>query len=203
MLPIIVMKGKQGNPNQGDTMRIEIITRVLYKYEELTEQAKEKAKNGFLENGGLDYPWWECIYEDAKTIGLTIESFDLDRVNLDGKLIVNPCLVSVKIRENHGKDCATYKLAVEFIEKFLDLEKQISAYEELLNHQETLGESEEKQLCEIEDKREQSEEEFTKKLKGCYVDMLRDYWNFLNSEEHITETLICNEWEFLEDGTRA
>ena len=40
----------------------------LYKFEELSEDSKEKAMEWWRE-GGLDYEWWDCVVDDAKEIG--------------------------------------------------------------------------------------------------------------------------------------
>jgi hypothetical protein len=40
------------------------VTHWLYKFEELSDRAKEKARSWYRE-GQLDYDWWDFIYEDA------------------------------------------------------------------------------------------------------------------------------------------
>lgn len=54
----------------------------VFKYEELNEQAKEKARN-WWKNNGLEYEWWECVYEQhttaAKMFGL-----DISRIMFSG-----------------------------------------------------------------------------------------------------------------------
>ena len=37
----------------------------VYKFSELSEQAKEKARNWWRE-GGLNYEWWDYFYYDAE-----------------------------------------------------------------------------------------------------------------------------------------
>src|SRR5688572_21955863 len=88
----------------------------VYKFDELSDKAKDKARDWWRQ-GGLDYEWWEFIYDDAKRIGLEITGFDLDRhKHATGHL----CLYlqeSIKaILKEHGKDCATYKLATKYQE---------------------------------------------------------------------------------------
>src|SRR5580698_5929938 len=94
-------------------MRKETITRELYTFEELSDAAKEKARNWFRE-GALDYDWWEYLYEDAAAIGLKITTFDLDRHrHAKGNLTKSVEDVCKLIMENHGKTCDTYELAME------------------------------------------------------------------------------------------
>ena len=52
-----------------------IVEKTLYKYEELNDEAKQRAREWYLE-GGLDYSWWEYSYEDfarvAEILGIEI-----------------------------------------------------------------------------------------------------------------------------------
>lgn len=43
-------------------------TIILYQFEELSEAAKEKARDWYR-TGNLDYEWWDFVYEDAKNMG--------------------------------------------------------------------------------------------------------------------------------------
>jgi hypothetical protein len=48
----------------------------IYTYDELSDKAKEKARDWYR-GPGLDYDWWDAVYDDAKTIaflmGIEIE----------------------------------------------------------------------------------------------------------------------------------
>lgn len=44
-----------------------VMETTVYKFSELSDKAKEKAREWFRE-GALDYDWWEFVYEDAATI---------------------------------------------------------------------------------------------------------------------------------------
>ncbi len=69
-------------------MRIKEIK--LFKFEELSDKAKEKAMDWFREASGSDQ-WWENVYEDAANIGLKITEFDIDRASYaKGKFISGP-----------------------------------------------------------------------------------------------------------------
>jgi len=54
----------------------------LYHFDELSEEAKQKAIEG-LSDINTDYEWWESTYEDAENIGLKLTSFGLDRMQKD------------------------------------------------------------------------------------------------------------------------
>jgi hypothetical protein len=86
----------------------------VYKFDELSDAAKEVARNWYRE-GALDYDWWDFTYEDAEAIGLKIESFDCDRHEIEGHLTKSINEVCKRILANHGKTCETYKIAKENI----------------------------------------------------------------------------------------
>ena len=91
--------------------RTETVVRALFKFEELSEEAQDKA----LEinwDWNVDCDWWEYIYDDAATIGLAIEEFDLgNSKKINGKLTEDLLDCCKLIRKNHGKDCETFKTA--------------------------------------------------------------------------------------------
>ncbi|MFH1379297.1 MAG: antitoxin of toxin-antitoxin stability system [bacterium] len=70
------------------TQKIEI-----YKFNELSEDAKETARAWYRE-GGFDYPWYDYVYEDVNTIaglfGLEINTRDIPLVS--EKTIKEPCI---------------------------------------------------------------------------------------------------------------
>lgn len=53
------------------------ITKSVYKFAELTDAAKEKARDWFR-RGQFDHDWWDHVYEDADTIA-AILGIELDR----------------------------------------------------------------------------------------------------------------------------
>lgn len=104
----------------------------VYQFDELSDVAKETARNWYRE-GALDYDWWDTTYEDAETIGLKITSFDCDRYEIDGELADTVNGVCKRIRENHGKTCDTYKLALKYdLRKHNDDEDTVSEFRHAL-----------------------------------------------------------------------
>lgn len=45
-----------------------VMETTVYRFDELSDRAKERARDWFRE-GALDYDWWDSIYEDAATCG--------------------------------------------------------------------------------------------------------------------------------------
>ena len=58
----------------------------VYKFSELSEESQEKALDN-LRDIDVDYDWWEHIFEEAKNIGLKIESFEINNREISGRFI--------------------------------------------------------------------------------------------------------------------
>lgn len=87
----------------------------LYQFDELSDEAKEKARDWYREVG-FDYEWYDSTYEDAARVGLVIKGFDLYSRTIDGKLTVSVGECARRIINDHGKTCDTYKLAQDYFE---------------------------------------------------------------------------------------
>lgn len=68
--------------------------RETFTFEQLSDDAKERARQRYLESDPYDYDWWDCIYEDAITIaemmGITIKT--TEQKTMGGKSYQRPCL---------------------------------------------------------------------------------------------------------------
>lgn len=53
-------------------------TEVTYKFDELSDRAKDKAREAYTGDGYLDYDWWDSVYEDAvrvaEILGISIDN---------------------------------------------------------------------------------------------------------------------------------
>jgi hypothetical protein len=155
----------------------------VYEFNELSEDAKEKAREWYRE-GALDYEWYDYIYEDAENIGLKLTSFDLDRNrHAEGRFTMSGYDVVEKIIQKHGKDCETYKTAINFLSKYNEL---------------PVDEDDERNEDDIED----LENDFLKSLLEDYSIMLQHDYEYLLSDESVDENIIANEYTFTEDGKR-
>ena len=76
----MVFKRSRGGPNKMP----HVIEKTVFTFSELSDRAKEKARNWYRE-GALDYDWWDSIYEDAnaiaKLIGIDLETRTFKRMN--------------------------------------------------------------------------------------------------------------------------
>lgn len=68
------------------------VERTLYQYHELSDAAKERARDWWIE--GMDNYWTEAIYEDADTIAglMGIEIKHRDYKTVGGKTRTEPCI---------------------------------------------------------------------------------------------------------------
>ena len=154
----------------------------IYQYSELSEQAKQKAMQWYLE--GMDSSFcWENTQYDASEIGLIIESLNDHRPN-KGYFAVSATECATKIMKNHGEACETFKSANEYMEKllFASRDTENEGYED---------------LC------EELEKEFLQSLLEDYRIMLNRDIEYQQSEACIAENIEANEYEFLESGERA
>lgn len=161
----------------------------LYKFNELSESAKQKAIEN-LSDINVDYDWWESIYEDAENTGLKITSFDLDRNrHAEGEFNLAANEVAANIFLDHGEDCQTYKTAASFIAEW---DPVFNNYMDE-NHEDYESNESEERLINIES-------EFLKSLLEDYSTMLQEEYEYLTSEKAIIETIEVNDYEFTQDG---
>ncbi len=105
-----------------------IIETKVYKFNELSEQAKEKAIEKLIDiNVGNN--WWEHNYEDAKNVGINITSFDIDRGNVLGDFIDSALETATAIISEHGIQCQTYKTAKRYYDNLLNFKNEDAEFE--------------------------------------------------------------------------
>jgi len=148
----------------------------LFTFNEASEALKSKILTNYY-NINVDHDWWQCTYEDADNIGVNITGFCIDRGSYcDIEFKHDAISTAESIIGEHGEACETYKTAKEFL---ISLEK-VSSYD---YHS----------VSSLKD-------EFKRSLSEDYRIMLSNGYEYLTSEEAIIETLICNEYEFTENG---
>lgn len=89
------------------------IEKTVYTFNELSDAAKEKAREWYLQ--GMDYDLcWESMLEDAAQIGLKITALSDQRAN-KGSFTQSARAVALAILANHGSMCATHKTARDYL----------------------------------------------------------------------------------------
>lgn len=151
----------------------------LFQYSELSEKAKEKARQWYLEADTFDFQW-DCHVEDAKNIGLKLTEWDHYRGTIKGELTLDLTQVLANIVKDHGPECATTITAKEYQAKYSKLSE-----EQIIN-----GEDEE------------IREDFLRAILEDYRVMIDKDYEYSQSEEAIAETMEENEYDFTEAGKR-
>jgi hypothetical protein len=165
----------------------------LFKFDELSDKAKEKALIEYYD-WNVNFDWWDSVYYDAKNVGITINGFALDRVNhckiefrYDEKDICQ------KIIMEHGENCETHKIATKFLSDYEELVKKYSDGIKTNIVSEDNEEDFDNEIIELET-------ELHHELSEEYLSILRKEYEYLTSEEAIIEALEANEIEFTIKG---
>jgi hypothetical protein len=161
-----------------------VIETKVYKFEELSDEGKQKAVEK-LYDINVSHDWWKHLYEDAANIGLKLTGFDLDRNRYAaGNFTLAACEVAANIFRDHGETCETYKTATDFMEEW---QPAFNKY------METEGYELEQELIRMES-------EFEESLIEDYSILLQKEYDYQTSEEAIIETIEANDYEFTEEG---
>lgn len=178
----------------------------LYTFDELSDAAKEKAVEK-LYDLNVDYDWWDFVYQDAATIGVEIEGFDIGyRNKIDGKLTESLLDCCKLIRKHHGKGCETFKTAAEYLDTYIQVFKVwLDAKTDDDKESWELEWSNKDWLAEFESEEEAEEvtNDFRKAILEDYLSMLRKEYDYKTSEEAIIESIQANEYMFTDDGSLA
>lgn len=174
-------------------MKTVIVKTKLFQFDELSEQGKENAVNN-LSDINTDYEWWDFIYYDAKTVGLVLDTFDLDRNKHCKGLFENSGTECARlIMQEHGEKTETHLLAFNFIadwdrlvEKHSDGEQtdRVAEYNEVT----------------FDDEADELEKEFLRALLEEYANMLQRQYDYLISDKAIIEAIKANEYWFTVGG---
>lgn len=179
--------------NRRTTIMARTVRTKVYKFSELSNEAKEKAIQQFWDVN-VSYEWWESIYEDAANIGLKITDFDIDRGNCNGEFTMDADDVAKAIVENHGEGCQTYKTAINFIQECKAVIDSTPV---------VFDEGTEDEYEDYSDRNYQIEEleiAFRESLCEDYRIMLRDEYEYQTSEKQVIESIEANDYEFTRDG---
>lgn len=168
-------------------------TVTLFAINELTDEVKSKVLDKFRDINVNDH-WWDSIYDDAKEIGLKITSFNLDRNrHAKGKFLLAANEVAQNILNYHGENCETYKTASSFMEDWQPV------FNDYIHMDESSKKHESK---EVEEELQEMEDSFLDSLLEDYSIILQKEYEYLMEDKAVEETIIANEYQFLENGKR-
>ena len=173
----------------------------LYNFDELSESAQDKVVENMWEIN-VDYDWWEFVYYDAESIGIKIKEFDLYRGTIKGDLWADLLNSINSVLSEHGESTDTYSVAKSYLE---DYEEE---YKKWIANQEKEG-CEDWSEDDWYNEFKYSEEvdnlalDYRKDMLETYRVMLNKEYDYLTSKEAIVETILANEYNFTEDGSRT
>ena len=202
-----------------------IVKKTLYKYEELSDRAKQRAREWYLE-GGLDYSWWEYLYEDfasvAEILGITLSQKPVPLMN--GKYRYEPEIYfSGFYHQGSGSSfCGTYcyaKGAVAKIKKYAPQDEELHRIAQALQDVQRrhfyrltadIASARDHYIrVEVEDSEnryrdigdaEDAVRELMNDFNGWMFKCLQDEYEYLTSDEAVEESIVANEYEFDEYG---
>lgn len=197
-------------------MRTETTTRTLFKFDELSDEAKEKARDWYRQASAWDDFFSEFVVDDAKAIGELI-GIDIENIYWSGFWSQGDgaCFEgtwgfkknSMKLLKAHApKDAELHNIA----ETLAALQKanryQLSASVKHRGHYYHDG------CTEIEvtkddgypsdDTEEKAKEALRDYMRWIYR-RLEAEWEYQNADEQVDESIRSNEYEFTEDGRIA
>lgn len=184
-------------------MKQETVTYTLYKFDELSDEAKEKAVQKFYDIN-TQYQWWEFTYEgireDLKELGLECKDiyFDIDR-NSHIEL-TNLHFTSVSKFIENGIETGVKKSLIEIADLYISsmninrhTKNVIESYSHTSSKHQRLNKAIDSLVDRCNDKLHSLLEDFRIRLQKEY--------EYLSSEEAIIDSIKCNEYDFLEDGS--
>lgn len=207
--------------------RTEEIT--IYKFDELSDEAKEKARNWWRE-GGLDYDWWYSVYDDCDTI-FKIIGITSDKIvkPMDGApRRTGPCIwfsgfysqgdgacfegsysyakgAGKAIRKHAPEDTELHRIVDDLttvqMRNGYKLEARLK-HVGLYNHEYSVQIDVFKDGDDASDEVREAVRDALRDLMRWVYNSLREEYEYLNSDESVDETIRVNEYEFTEDGKR-
>jgi hypothetical protein len=177
------------------------ITINAYRYDELSDKAKENAVHHYIE--GLVGDWWhENALEDAKEFCLDIQEFDVYRSYCNAKFIYDADETAKAIVENAGGELL--ELAKDYQKEVSELFKGYSDYDKyqewLRERDYTLDDLEFEdwviEETDYQDDKESAGDEFLSELEEYYLSSLKADYEYFHSEEYIQDFYESNDYLF-------
>lgn len=194
----------------------------VYQYEELSDKAKEKARDWYREDN-LDYEWWDFIFDDANTIATAL-GFDL-ATKRDNPAIYfsgfysqgdGACFAGTYRAENvkpadfhaHVGETESNKPIREIAEGFFTFAKEHPTFYAKIEH--TGRYSHEYSVSydcyeeiEINIDTEEKFKSLCRSFMQWIYEQLEHEHDWLQADKQIEESIIANGYEFTEEGRIA
>lgn len=208
------------------------ISKNVYKYGELTDGAKDKARDWYRQ-GALDFEWWDAVYEDAATMAaiLGIDLMTRTAKLMNGTTIKKPNIYFSGFSSQGDGACfgGTYEYAKGASKKIraaAPLDKELHRIADALQKVQRAnfyrlfasvipsGRYSHSRSNIIDVSSLDDERTITAETSDAVSELLRDFmdwiytrlekeWDFLNGDEQVAEAIEANEYEFDENGSRV
>ena len=193
----------------------EIIETTVYKYDELSDKAKDKARDWYRV-GGFEYEWFDSVYEDAKECGKLL-GIRIDQIYFsgfssqgDGACIEGRYAYAkgaAKALKSQVIDGTLFSIADDLQalqrKNFYRLEamvKHSGHYYHAYCTNIDVSNSETGDYVSTETNKELSE--ILRRFMNWIYRQLETEFKHLNSDENVAETIRANEYTFTSDGSR-
>jgi hypothetical protein len=172
------------------------ITVNVYSFKELSEKAKEKAMDKYFH---IEQLWYSDIYDQAKSIDISIESFDLYRKDIEVKNLSSYSNIACKVNQMLSFiDLGEFKPAKEDLDLHKETKEFIEKYNTFANELELTNEWLE--IDRLYDSIKELEMEYKGYIEGYYLACLVKQYDWMHSQEYIQDYFEANEYQFNEDG---
>lgn len=196
------------------------VTVTLYEYEELSDKAKEKARDWFRE-GALDYEWWDAVYDDfiqvAGILGIEIRhdkrrGFRIcfsgfasqgDGASFEGYYSYSKN-AHKKIREYAPEDKVLHSIADQLLEMQKANGYRLIASIDQSGHYSHSGTMSGEVYKNGEEHYDDPEVmSLMRELADWLYQRLHDDYVWQMSDETVADNIVCNEYEFYANGQRS
>lgn len=203
-----------------------------YKFDELDERAKERARDWYRQ-GAFEYEWWDEVFEDAKQC-LALAGFTIDRIYFsgfssqgDGACFEGSWRAAnaqpVKAMKQHApqdKDLHAIAAAMREVAKARPDASMSVKHRGRYSHEHCTEfdvsadgpewdddvRRSDAEWSALRDREAEIEETIIETsrdaMRWIYRQLEREY-DYLNSDEQVDEAIRANEYEFNQDGSRA
>lgn len=168
-------------------------TEKTYKFDELDPIAKNVALEQYRGIHVEHFDWYCNVIDDAKSMGLVITEFDIDRTfEISGDFVEDATFTANKIVSEYS-----YFEPVNTCKQFLqDRDELIKKYSDGVD----LSKVSEDNEWEFDKECDELESEFLQSLLQDYLTILRNEFEFITSDDVVKEWIIDLDIEFNEDG---
>jgi len=172
------------------------VTFKVYKFEELSDEVKEKVLDDNRYILVEDYTWWDFIYDEAEEIGIEIEEFDLDRRYIKIRLNTSVLSSVENVLGQWSILAEEYKLVKSYYDEImkLDSSKEVKEYLEEYPEADPYDAIYDLGLSDV------FYDEYVEDMKRIFLRALKNEFNYLTSDEAIIEYFNDNNYEFFENG---